>query len=256
MASNSISTRFNLLCKSICIDDAQASSLRIYLGRYADFSVHEINSCRQKLSEAERKRAEKYHFNLDREVYWLSHAHLREELAKRLSVAPESLKMEFFSDAKPFVSGAKLDFNLSHSKKVFAFGIAESSGNLIGVDVEQVNNKVDYSFAFDTVMNKQEQAYVLEDKGDSNESRLRFYEIWTRKEAFLKLIGLGIITTLTNVSVINGDNTFEIMHNSADAALKPLVYIYTYRLKGAVLSVAYTQAVLPKILCVKSDVVL
>lgn len=87
------------------------------------------------------------------------------------------------SNKKPFISNGK-SFNISHSGD---FVVAAFSDAEIGVDIEiekemEVDSLVSY---FHPVEVKQ---------FESSENKLsEFYKIWTRKEAFLKAKGIGLI---------------------------------------------------------------
>jgi 4'-phosphopantetheinyl transferase len=112
-------------------------------------------------------------------------------------------------DKKPFIPNGKA-FNLSRSG---TFVIAAFSDTSIGIDIE-LKKEMDFE---DLIGNfhSEEQTFYRE----SNKKKTAFYNIWTRKEAFLKAKGLGIIKGLSSENCLNDsvqDNGIEWHINSID----------------------------------------
>ena len=82
-------------------------------------------------------------------------------------------------------------FNLSHSSGVSL--LAFDPGSEIGVDVEMIDEEFDYEPIVKRWFTPEEGKYIWQSKENS---RIRFYELWTRKEAYLKAIGEGITKNL------------------------------------------------------------
>jgi phosphopantetheine--protein transferase-like protein len=61
------------------------------------------------------------------------------------------------------------------------------------VDVERIDDEFEYLPIVQHFFTQEEKRYIRQSKA---ESRKRFYEIWTRKEAFLKAVGTGITENL------------------------------------------------------------
>jgi 4'-phosphopantetheinyl transferase len=93
---------------------------------------------------------------------------------------------------KPYIPGW-INFSISHSGEIVLFAESDHS---VGVDVEQIN-QMDYE-ELATFFHEDERAYILEQNVQN-----RFYEIWTKKEAVLKAIGIGIVNGLNYFSCIN-----------------------------------------------------
>jgi len=91
------------------------------------------------------------------------------------------------STGKPFVEG--IHFNISHSGTLVVVGFSQKE---IGVDVEHIKS-VDISGLID-YLHEDEKKYV-ELSTDKTEA---FYHVWTRKEAYLKLKGEGIVNGLNH----------------------------------------------------------
>lgn len=112
---------------------------------------------------------------------------------------------EITDHQKPQIAGW-LHFNISHSSDlvVFAYG-----NELMGVDIEKIDGlKLDIIEYFHPL----EQRYIFAslNKDDA------FYEIWAKKEAFLKALGVGLNSTesldtfncVEDAILYNGKNWF------------------------------------------------
>lgn len=91
---------------------------------------------------------------------------------------------------KPIIkkpSDLNLDISISHSGSYLVIGICD--GGKIGVDIELLK---DFDFGiFRNCLSVSEEIYI--NSGKEITQRLEnFYEIWTRKEAYLKALGIGL----------------------------------------------------------------
>ncbi len=94
---------------------------------------------------------------------------------------------------KPFFENFKdFYFNISHSASCVAVAIAE---NDVGIDIEKLREP---NFAVAERFNINEKTYIFQNPTDSVK---RFYEIWTKKEAFSKQKGTGISVALSAFDV-------------------------------------------------------
>lgn len=102
---------------------------------------------------------------------------------------------------KPKLQGEQLFFNLSHSGDYVA---AAFSTEEVGVDIEQVktaNIKIANRF-----FTKEEAEYLNE--VDEEIRAQAFTEIWTRKESYVKAVGMGLTLPLNQFSIVNGEHSF------------------------------------------------
>lgn len=93
---------------------------------------------------------------------------------------------------KPEFAEGTVKFNVSHSSN---YVVAVSSKYDIGIDVEEIKDKAELSTIDKRLMEKYytqgEREYVKAAENAAGEVE-RFYEIWTIKEAFVKMEGVGI----------------------------------------------------------------
>lgn len=90
------------------------------------------------------------------------------------------------ANGKPYY-GAEKKFNISHSGNYVS--VAFSNHN-IGVDIEKIN-EIDVS-SISSFLHPKEAQYIQE----ANNSKDALYQVWTRKEAYLKARGVGIVEGL------------------------------------------------------------
>ena len=81
-------------------------------------------------------------------------------------------------------------FSISHCKEGIAVAVSDSP---IGIDIEGIR-KVDVSLIHKT-MNEEECRLIL----SSHEPNKEFIRYWTRKEAFVKMQGTGIISDMHSI---------------------------------------------------------
>ena len=116
--------------------------------------------------------------------------HLAHESAKRQSLAAGLLLAEIFPNAeiktgeygKPYIEGEH--FNLAHSGDYVILAVSDSCE--IGCDIERLKN-VDYEKLAGTVFHENEREML---RNTDNKQDL-FFELWTKKESFMKCIGEG-----------------------------------------------------------------
>ncbi len=100
-------------------------------------------------------------------------------------------------------------FNLSHSGNYVAIAWGDTP---VGIDVERLQSSLSLQTIAQKHFTPQEQAYISQDLR-------KFFHIWTRKEAYIKYLGTGLRTKLTDFSVIgNLPAHFETL-DFADACL-------------------------------------
>lgn len=144
------------------------------------------------LSDEERQRAEKFRFPKHRRRYVIARANLRRLLAERLRIAPRDVELTLNGYGKPRLASVHgsvdLDFNLSHSEglAVYAF----TSGRAVGVDVELIRQIPDADDLAGSFFSPGEIAALRALPPDRRS--LAFLACWTRKEAFIKAVGLGL----------------------------------------------------------------
>lgn len=139
------------------------------------------------LSATEWSRAAKFAFENDRLRYLAAHDALREVLLRTVGV-PRQLEFDVGSDGKPTLPprfGA--GFSLSHSQGWALIGLSE--GQEIGVDIETIRTMPDSWALLQDYFRPEELAERTFAIAAESQPFLRG---WTRKEACLKAVGVGL----------------------------------------------------------------
>jgi len=152
------------------------------------------------LSDVERERAGRRHFDRDRLRFVAGHAFLRALLARYLACSPAEVAITKAAAGKPGLArdDEDLRFNLSHSGDIAVVAVA--TRHEVGVDVELVSRPRSPEALAPRVLSREELA-ELAVAGAPAEQRLAFLAAWTRKEAVLKASGTGIDRDLTAIDV-------------------------------------------------------
>jgi len=114
---------------------------------------------------------------------------------------PESIEFVYGPQGKPAVAGqingSALHFNLAHSEAIALVGI--TLAGLIGVDVEQIRSLKDADELVARFFSQRENDAFQRLPADQKPAA--FFNLWTRKEAWLKATGDGIAQYLNRVEV-------------------------------------------------------
>ena len=167
----------------------------IWEGRL-DVPGHVTASARALLSREERARADRFVYDRHRRRYTIAQAHLRRVLAELTVTPPEGIHFHFGKHGKPFLPGGP-SFNQSHSEERIMIAVAAEGR--VGVDIEEIREVkymlglADKNFAAD------ESARIH--AAPEHDRRALFFRLWTRKEAFLKALGVGLTHPLRSFSV-------------------------------------------------------
>jgi 4'-phosphopantetheinyl transferase len=155
------------------------------------------------LSSEEQTRAAKFIRPADAEEFVLGRGLLRKILAASLNTAPEALCFGRNAQGKPFLEGGELEFNLSHSRDRLL--IAVTAGRAVGIDVEFRRTGLHMEPIVQRWFAPSEQAFFqsLENPAAG------FFEIWAKKEAYVKARGIGIYHDLNTFAVPLGEKPFH-----------------------------------------------
>lgn len=157
------------------------------------------------LTKDDKTRLNKINAPQSRKVFIKSHSMLNSILINELKIDINKLEFRYNTHGKPFLNdnlfnNSMLYFSLSHSKSGVV--IATSRKHEVGIDLEDNSKrkfescqKLSERFFSDT-----EKKYLREALYCQDEFKARFFKIWTLKEAYLKAIGTGINTTLSEIS--------------------------------------------------------
>lgn len=154
------------------------------------------------LSAEEQDRAASFGNLSYRQRFIVVRGTLRLKLSKYLGLPPDQLAIEQSPYGKPFLADfPDVDFNLSHTADLLAIAVGRNCR--LGIDMETFRPRNAISDLVERCFAEAESVWWL---AQPESSRVRaFYQLWTRKEAFVKATGFGISLGL-NHCIVNPEN--------------------------------------------------
>lgn len=128
---------------------------------------------------------------------------IRTLISQKFNIPNYKIDIKENQFGKPFLNNKKnFKFNISHSDE---YVICAIDKNNIGIDIELVK-PLDYKNIAKNFFTRDEYNYIT-----SLNSLNRFYEIWTRKESYVKAIGKGLYINLDSFNVNLRKNIHGVM---------------------------------------------
>lgn len=165
----------------------------------SDWTARDIARMGQCLSKDERERGARYRQEPDARAHVITRAMVRTLLSAYDGRPPEEWRFEVGEHGKPRLAtglDSRLRFNVSHCSGRIACALALDVE--VGVDVEDAERQVEVSRLSNRFFSAHE-AQTLAQLPVEEQQR-RFFTYWTLKEAYIKVIGLGLAMPLEQFS--------------------------------------------------------
>jgi 4'-phosphopantetheinyl transferase len=157
-----------------------------------DLPATQLERLYSSLCEDERIRAQRFHFERDRNAFIAARGKLRAILGCYLDWEPAAIAFSYSSKGKPALiqetDSPSLEFNLSHSHSLALYSITRD--RRIGIDLEFLRPLPNASALAQRFFSPQE--YALLTSLPTDLQQIAFFKGWTRKEAYLKATGVGL----------------------------------------------------------------
>lgn len=166
-----------------------------------------VQSLEQNLSEPEKARSNRFHFEKDRIHYIVARGRLRQILGYYTGIDPRELHFRYSSYGKPALVEQEnqndIRFNVSHSQGLALFVL--TLGHDIGVDIEYIRPEMEYDQIAEHFFSDKEVTTLRSLPVEMQ--AVAFFNCWTRKEAYIKARGEGLSLPLHkfDVSLIPGE---------------------------------------------------
>jgi 4'-phosphopantetheinyl transferase len=149
------------------------------------------------LNIEEKKRANRLHFKQHQHHFKRARFMLRHLLSNYLKQAPEDIVFSYGKQGKPYLpEHPNLQFNLSHSGEYALLAIGKT--HPLGIDIERYSARPYLGIGRHVFSNTENNDLAnLPD----NLKPLMFFNIWAQKEAFIKLLGLGLSYPTTELTL-------------------------------------------------------
>lgn len=160
-----------------------------------------VATLRPNLSPDECARADRFHFERDRNRFTVARGSLRAILGAYLKKDPDQLGFSYSPYGKPALADETdandLNFNLSHANELALIAVTRKRG--IGVDIEFIRPEFASEAIAERFFSNHEVAAL---RGLPSEVQSQaFFNCWTRKEAYIKAIGEGMSMPLNQFHV-------------------------------------------------------
>ena len=165
-----------------------------------DLTVTPSDELLATLSADERERGDRFIFERDRRAFIRCRGRLRQLLGSTLNRDPACLTFTLGPYDKPHLHDDTLAFNVSHSHEIGLIAISDLSDlTTVGVDIErhrELSDLIAISRRYFTLSERQSLITL------PTELRTRgFFCGWSRKEAFIKAVGMGFSFPLKELEV-------------------------------------------------------
>ncbi|MGD9636614.1 MAG: 4'-phosphopantetheinyl transferase superfamily protein [Pirellulales bacterium] len=153
------------------------------------------------LAETELERANKFALDRPRRSFVATRIALRSLLGSYLGLPPRAVPIAFGSNGKPHLAAGDLHFNLAHSGDLALIAITRCGP--LGVDIEELrtmNNAIELA---NRNFHPNERAAI--GAADETDRSSQFLRCWTRKEAVVKALAVGIGYPLDTFDVLAAD---------------------------------------------------
>ena len=183
-----------------CAGPLERTEVHVWAVRL-DVDVIRLKELTSWLSRDECARAGRYARQILRHRFIASRGQLRELLARYMATGPSAIEFNYDNNGKPTLRGCQdndiVTFSVSRAGGLALFAFAR--GVSLGVDLENVSAFPDMRGVAKMNFSEEEQRNL----GclSSDEYVEAFFRCWTRKEAYLKAIGTGLLHPLQSFDV-------------------------------------------------------
>lgn len=146
---------------------------------------------------------------------------MREVLGRELRIKPAAVRFDYGPHGKPALASdldSELHFNVSHAQERALLAVAR--GLELGVDIEAVRETIDHTAIAKRFFSRAECDALLALPEAARADA--FFTIWTRKEAYVKLLGGGLLIPLDGFDVSLGEPARLLRFKGGEAAAEPV----------------------------------
>lgn len=166
---------------------------------FAELSDNAIDNLFFKLlfyvSKKNRQRFLKCKDDIDKKLGLYAEFFVRHHICKELNISNQEIVFSKNKYGKPYLTDYPgFQFNIAHTHNAIAVAFSKYE---IGIDIEKI--KVPEFKIAKRFFTSSENNYILSQKNPE----YAFYEIWTKKEAYIKYLGTGLSTPLKSFDVLD-----------------------------------------------------
>ena len=164
---------------------------------------NEFNCSLSLISPSKQERIKQFHSERDAQNCLFGDLLVRYEICRLIGLRNNQLEFSTNTHGKPFlINQPNIHFNISHSGHYIACAIDDKP---IGIDIELIK-KADVKIA-NRYFTSDEVTYIMEKHQD-----YRFFEVWTKKESYIKWEGVGLSKQLSSFSVLDASEKSKVYY--------------------------------------------
>lgn len=170
--------------------------MNVMILKIKDVENFELYSKHLKFISTERRiKIERFKFNHLKTISLFAELLTRFQISKELNIPYQDIKFKYNRYGKPLLdSKFNYWFSISHSND---YVVVVNDNSPIGIDIEQVKQEsLKLATRFFTPI---ECEYIF----NSDNPKVKFFEIWTKKEAYIKMLGLGFNKPISSFNVLD-----------------------------------------------------
>jgi 4'-phosphopantetheinyl transferase len=177
------------------------------------------------LSQDEKDRAKKFYYEKDRDHFIGACGVLRCLLGMYLDMLPSKLAFKYNPHGRPLLDvppgGSDIYFNVTHSENIALYAFSRT--HPVGVDIEFIRQDIEWEALADNFFSINETCMIHSVKPCHQLEA--FYRCWTRKEALLKGLGVGLSIPLNQFEVSVSPDETELQYvDRSDLVLRKLSF--------------------------------
>lgn len=173
------------------------------------------NKAEQMLPKSEREKSERFRFEILKTRYINSHYLLRTLLGMYIGIDYFDQEFHINNYGKPFLKNTHAEdsiyFNISNSENVCVFACTKDGD--LGVDVEKIHDLPDMDRIVERLFSQEENKIFH--SLPEHTKKTSFFKYWTRKEALLKAMGVGLSFPADQINVLSGQADTSIIKSNA-----------------------------------------
>ncbi len=167
------------------------------------------------LDASERDRASRFRFDRDRRRFVAGHDAIRRVLARYHDAAPQDLEFVIEEGGRPSLNGG-VNYNYSRSEEWGLLAVSRAA--VLGADIEAVRMSDDLADVARQHFSVAERSALDTLSGGAWADG--FFNCWTRKEAVVKAMGVGLSAPLDSFDVsLKPNDQPEILRADGDSAM-------------------------------------
>ena len=180
--------------------------MKIYSVNIFDIDKDDIENLCLSIDPVKKSRIEKFINKKDRIRALIGEILIRTMIIEEVDIKNENINFGKNHYGKPYLKEfEKFHFNISHSGN---FVVCAVDDKPIGIDIEKIRYIDEYEEIAKKFFTLNELQYIFGKDFDSK--LIKFYEIWTLKESYVKCCGQGLSIPLKNFSInINKNDEVE-----------------------------------------------